>query len=201
MSIDRGRDFQEKIDALDLIINVLREHEKRLDKLAEELEKMLRELQISRTVEAAPDREGRELRIQIVCDDWTDFKNRSKNSDLVVFDVDERGLRFTSISGSSIYHYSEPVIDVKIPLEIEGEYYRIRKSEMRTFLEKLAKKKFKCNVEPSITIKLVSSSENMDLLVFRFYPEVSKLKIWLAKELDVPPENVIYGRISFIKPT
>ena len=199
MSIDRGKDFQEKIDALDLIINVLKEHEKRLDKLAESLEKMLKELHLSRTVGIASERESKDLRVQIVCDDWTDFKNRSRNSDLVIFDVDERNLKFTSISGFSIYHYSEPVIDVKVPLEIEGEYYRIKKSEMRFFLEKLAKKKFKCNVEPSITIKLVSSGENMDLLLFRLYPEVSKLKTWLAKELDVPPENVIYGKISFMK--
>ena len=60
MSIDRGRDFQEKVDALDFIINVLREHEKKLDKLAEELEKTLKELQISRTAEAVSEKEGRD---------------------------------------------------------------------------------------------------------------------------------------------
>ena len=119
----------------------------------------------------------------------------------MVFNVDEKGLEFTSISGSSIYHYSEPVIDVKVPLKIEGEYYRIKRGEMRDFLEKLAKKKFKCNVEPSITVKLVRLDENTDLLVFRFYPEVSNLKTWLAKELDVPSENVIYGKISVVKST
>ena len=130
--MDRGRDSQEKIDALDLIINVLKEHEKRLDKLAEELKETLDKLQISKDISEPTKREEIHPQIRIVCDDWLDFKEKSKNSNLVVFNVDDKYIRFNSISNSSIYHYSEPIVDVKLRLDREGENYRIRRGDIKS---------------------------------------------------------------------
>lgn len=198
--MDRGGDDQsvythEKVDVLDLVINVLKEHERGLHKLAEDLRKMLEELRSPKMLSALERLGENRAQLHIICNDWLDFKEKGKNSDLVVFDVDEKSLKFNSISGNSIYQYSEPMLHVKLRLEGEGEAYKIRREEVKALLEKLARGKFRCGIKPSISIKLVSLGENVDALVFRFHPEINKLKSWLSKELDIPAENVIYGKM------
>ncbi|MEM2875972.1 MAG: hypothetical protein QXL67_03345 [Candidatus Bathyarchaeia archaeon] len=186
---------QEKIDALDFIINVLKEHEKRLDSLAENLTRIVEELKSTRTVDALQKPVETRPKIQVLFNDWLDFKEKSRNSDLIVFDLDERNLRFNSVSGSSIYQYSEFIEEIRLLLDREGENYRVKRGDIKAFLEKLGQKKFKCGVEASTIVKLVSLEENVDALVFKFYPDVNKLRDWLAEELNLPRENIIHGRL------
>jgi hypothetical protein len=84
----------EKIDVIDLIINVLREHEKTLDTLISKLET---------TIDSAPKKEGESVKqvpphnkYSIIVDNWSEFK-RSSKADLAVFNMKDNKLTISAI--------------------------------------------------------------------------------------------------------
>ena len=83
----------EKIDVIDLIINVLREHEKTLDTLISKLEN---------TIDSAPKRDGEGVKqvpphnaYSIMVDNWSEFKERSSKAELAAFNMNNNILRIS----------------------------------------------------------------------------------------------------------
>lgn len=84
----------EKMDALDLVIGVLKEHEKNLDRLAERLEA------VAERLEKAPERPS-EVRFER----WADFRKRCRGAGAVTFETGENGLAVSAVSGGRLYRH------------------------------------------------------------------------------------------------
>jgi len=95
VGVSRG---SERLDALDLAIKALREHEKRLNNLVERLKAVVNK--VKRLKVAEP-------RLLVVwCKHWRDFLERSRGASLVTFEwTEEKGLTLSAISNGKVYKY------------------------------------------------------------------------------------------------
>ncbi|MBS7607088.1 MAG: hypothetical protein QW502_03215 [Candidatus Bathyarchaeia archaeon] len=105
----------EKMNALDFVINVLREHEKNLDALISKLEELLAGLPtaIAETPEA--EEKPEEARktpkaagapVNIVCESWSDFKEACNGAEIITFH--QNGiLSVKALQGNIMYEYRE----------------------------------------------------------------------------------------------
>lgn len=104
------------MDALDFIINVLKEHEKNLNKLAEKLELTIKK------IEGLPKHLETTVGFPVVqCKKWKDFVEKSRGADVVAFEMGERSLTVDSLSRGKIYRYLEnlPVYRVQVKKRLE----------------------------------------------------------------------------------
>ena len=115
--------FQEKIDVLDIIISILRDHEEALSKLADRFDGIYNEMsdfgekiskfdrsqerldgsRVERLVKAV-ERKG--TLVPIECKDWLTFQSASHGALLVTFEATDYGLIFSSVSDLFVFTYS-----------------------------------------------------------------------------------------------
>lgn len=95
----------EKMNALDFVITVLKEHEKTLDFLIEKLESALKSFpgvsEEAKIVTAA------QRSINVQCQEWSEFREACVKAEAVSFRIDG-DLEIEALQGSVIYEYKEP---------------------------------------------------------------------------------------------
>ncbi|MEM2341529.1 MAG: hypothetical protein QXX94_00500 [Candidatus Bathyarchaeia archaeon] len=103
----------EKMNALDFVINVLREHEKNLDALISRLEEILtelstkgeeREIEEKAETKKAPKAIG--VPVNIICESWSDFKDACSGAEVITFHQNN-ALSIKALQGNIIYEYRE----------------------------------------------------------------------------------------------
>ena len=107
------RRFQDKIDVLDLIINVLKDHEKSLSDFIEKMDTFIKEVSVFKEVcgksgisrpRMFTQGDNRNI-ISVECERWSDFKEVSMGARLVAFEARDGGLYITSISDGFIFKH------------------------------------------------------------------------------------------------
>ena len=107
------RRFQDKIDVLDLIISVLKDHEKSLSDFIEKMDTFIKEVSVFKEVcgksgisrpRMFTQRDNRNI-ISVECERWSDFKEVSMGARLVAFEVRDGGLYITSMSNGFIFKH------------------------------------------------------------------------------------------------
>jgi len=121
--------FQEKMDVLDIIISILRDHEEALSTLADRFEGACNDISafrerissldgsqeclkgggVARLAEAAG-RKGPLLTIQ--CKDWSAFRSLSHGALLAAFEASDNDLVFSSVTDLFAFTYSEQFTEV-----------------------------------------------------------------------------------------
>jgi hypothetical protein len=102
----------EKMNALDFVISVLREHESTLDNLIEKLENALKAL--SPELREAPSKPQPKTnivakgRVNILCEDWNEFAQTCTSAEKVSFQINEQ-LRIKALLNNVLYRYEEPI--------------------------------------------------------------------------------------------
>ena len=115
MSFEHG--FDEKIDVIDLIINVLKEHEKKLDELVsrlEELPKIPTQPSSYQEPEKAPVRELSTIGVSAILKKWRDFRERSSKAKLVAFALGNTTFKVSALSRGVVYIYEEEMPQMNI---------------------------------------------------------------------------------------
>lgn len=165
----------EKMNALDFVINVLREHEKNLDLLISKLEEIISELPVAiREISEDKEKPKEEERktpaivceakeekvskapVKIICDDWSDFKEACRRAEIIAFHQNET-LSIKALQGNIIYEYRE-----MIPIRAE-------------------------NMRCGISVR------------FQTILDPLEVKRTIARELNVPENKIIKGEIQFSK--
>lgn len=82
-----------KAEALDLIINTLKEHEKSLDEAIEELKTVIREAK------------GKAVGAVVECESWADFKMRGKGAKAIALQVQNKNVTLIAIVGVTVYRH------------------------------------------------------------------------------------------------
>ena len=83
---------ERKTEVLDLIINVLREHEKSLSEIVEELRDLVKE------VRGIPNN-------LVKCQSWSEFKEKAKNAKIVTYQASRSSLVLVAVVEGQIYTY------------------------------------------------------------------------------------------------
>lgn len=102
-------DDSEKMNTLDFIINVLREHEKKLDSIASKFEGILSGLSALLGRKKVEEHEAKAVRAQVsvVCDNWSDFRSACSGAEIVAFSQDGYTLSIKAVNENILYEYRE----------------------------------------------------------------------------------------------
>jgi len=197
-------DFDEKIDVIDLIINVLKDHEKKLDELVSRLENT----DSVETPRHEPSIRAPELKVvssgkpvaTVVLKRWTDFHNQAKASELVAFDSDEGCFTVSALVGRVIYTYSERIPSMEI--EYSGDEGKSRIDGINISRAELIPAAFKGILDCGLELKMnkydASLPDGGFIHKINYFIDPEIAKQWLAYQLEVDDDRVVQGEL---KPT
>jgi len=210
-------EFQEKMDVLDLIINILKEHEESLEGLADRLEGMINNLhsledKISSLNETLaqflsfntanplilPSQANETKPLTLIdCGEWTEFKERSKKARMVAFQVKDKVFTVSSLSNGVVFKYSENLPEVRFQVGDESKQFAVEKISFNgpDDLSLIFEKRLKCGLEATVRGSTFNLSEGTRLFQLSYHVDLATAKRWLSKELSVPKENIIEGNI------
>jgi len=187
--------FQEKVDVLDLIISVLRDHEETLSRIIEKfddvhygmntfveklnlLDKFLERLgglKVKNVVEVG---ENKGPLAKVKCNDWAAFRAASQGALLVTFEVLDDEVVVSSITDLFVFTYSDGILEF---MSLVGEDTTI------WIREALKGGEFGAASVSSQSEREESAYETV------INPEI--MLRWLSSELGVSKDRIINGRI------
>ncbi len=170
----------DKVEVMDFLINVLKDHEKSLDTLISRAESVLAENEEKLGVNGG----SRESPIKIVLKDWTEFKRRLENVELVCFDMVDQVFIVSVKTKQKVYEYREntpkSLMEETGPRKVQGGSSP-RKDRLKIGLEldyrrneagNADEDEMICNIDPQYTRK------------------------WLSGELGVHQDFIVCGDIE-----
>jgi hypothetical protein len=185
--------FDEKIDVIDLIIHVLKDHEKKLDELISRLE----EINIGETL-SEPSKAplpAQKLATTFEVRKWEDFRTRCEGSNLVAFDTSDTSFKVSAISGDTLYKYMENIPDLVVYYQEFEEKNKIDSIEIsQTELLPIAiKGKLDCGLEfMKRESRFKQPDGNLAHRIF-YYIDTGTAKSWLAYQLGIDENNILQG--------
>ncbi len=192
--------FDEKIDVIDLIINVLKEHEKKLDELVSRLEEAQA---MGAPIRTPKERERREevppssAVVSAALNRWSEFTEKCASAELVAFDADGGHFRVSAVSGGVLYTYEEEIPDMEI---------RYRKTDGKAHIESIDISsvelvpeailgRLECGIKlekNDVEVGLLDG-ESVNKISFSINPEVAKS--WIAYQLGVDEDTIVRGEL------
>ncbi len=185
--------FDEKMDAIDLIINVLREHEKSLDELVSRLEEL-----VSR---AAQEGEGARVErpiIRALVREWKEFKERCTGARIASFEVQDKHLRVSALKGGVLHLYEEAIPDMEIRFKEREKRLLIEEVELggRELVPAALRGRLNCGLEVTVRGEETRMPDGASLYRIVYDVEAERARSWLANQLKMDPKNIIHGRLQ-----
>jgi hypothetical protein len=165
----------DRVEVMDFLINVLKDHEKSLDALISRAEDVMAEKQGLQEAlrNGIPD----SPQIKIVLKDWSEFRRRLKDLDLICFDLVGSVFIVSASAGQKIYEFREA-----IPLNASGYVKMDDKAEAYRL---------------SIGLELHSSgAEKKSERGHAFELEPQYTRSWLSNNLGVHQDFIVCGGIE-----
>ncbi len=200
--------FPEKMDALDLIINALKDHEKRLDEISHQLESVLQGV-VPDTIqtEEAPIRESiqkprvsqtRAVLPRIQCTDWHEFivQFKNQNATLVTYHIDEHTFKVSSMTDNFVLTYAEPLPPRRLQVAENTTRFSFDKEALDSLdlLEVIINRRLKCGLSLSITSQ-IDIENHQQYFVLTFTISSTNVKNFLNEQLRIPKKNIVAGNI------
>lgn len=188
--------FQEKIDVLDLLITILKDHEETLSNLADKFDAIYNEissfgekmpvldralerldgLEVKSVVRAA----GLKGTLAVVkCKDWLTFQAASQGALLVAFEVAKDRCLFYSVSDLFVFTFSENILEIRMLMDKEVKKWLKRQSKVQGL--------------KSWSMKGFSTGNGRQICEILISPKM--VRQWLSLELKIPEEKIIEGRV------
>jgi hypothetical protein len=195
-------DFDEKIDVIDLIINVLKDHEKKMDELVSRLE---RAESIDTAILKPLDEGFKEERLHtgkpvasLVLKKWTEFREQARSSEFVAYDSHKGCFKVSALSRRAVLTYTEriPFMEIKYTSS-EGKAHidslDINSAEL---LPIALKCKLNCGLELKKNTYEISMPDGGFVQHVSFYIDPDVAKQWLAYQLEVDVNQVVEGTLK-----
>jgi len=167
---------------MDFLINVLKDHEKSLDALISRAENVLAENEEKLGVNGG----SHDSPIKIVLKDWTEFKRRLENVELICFDLVDQVFIVSVKTRQKVYEYRERmpdhILEITIPEKADGDS-STRKDRLKIGLELICKKDADGNPD-----------ENEHKMFCDIDPQYTRK--WLSDELGVHQDFIVCGDIE-----
>lgn len=188
--------FEEKIDVIDLIINVLKDHEKTLDELVSKLEETLAGA-VSLPA-AAVRTEVRRPRVSVVVRRWAEFRERCTEADIVAFDIEDKQFRVSAVKGGVLFSYQEEMPDMEIRFREKEEKAVIEGIDISSpgLVPTVLRGQLRCGLEVSVKgteLKLPNGGAVYKVI---YDIEADTATAWLAGQLQVEKRKVLQGKIQ-----
>ena len=204
MESDSG--YREKMDALDLIMNALKDHEKRLDEISYRLEQAFEEVKRGEPREVEGAREIQRIETpprmkapQVLFSKWSEFKGTCKDGTMVAFEVDENRFHVSVLVDRGVFTYEETLPNTTFKVVEEPSSFSIDKDTLNHIdaLDFLIEGKLKCGLTLAITSARTLLKENEYLFELRYGFKPDEVKAFLSRELGVTKNKVVEGKITY----
>lgn len=164
----------DKVEVVDFLINVLKEHEKSLDVLISRAEDVMAESEENpKSTKSGPHESPRH---KIILKEWSDFRKRLMDVDLVCFDLINSVFVVSASMGLKIYEYKEA-----LPSDID------------TNRGKGTPQTYRLSIGLDVFVKNVNEEE---LGGSRYEVEHHYTRGWLSRELNIPQDYIVCGELE-----
>ena len=188
--------FDDKVDVIDLIINVLREHEKTLDALIAQLERVLAGAAPLPAAEGPT--EARRPTVSVLLRGWGEFRERCAGASLTAFDVEDKQFKVSAVKDGVLYSYQERMPDMDIRLREKEEKTTIEGIDLLSagLVPTVLRGKLECGLEVSVRGAEVKMPNGVIVYKVIYDIDPDGAKGWLADQLRVEKKDILQGKIQ-----
>jgi len=187
--------YDEKVDVIDFIISVLKEHEKNLDEQVSRLEEI-----VSLEKPSPPPQELPKAilpNVKVALNKWTEFKERITKLKMLAFTMTDDSFRVSALKDDALFIYQEKIPEVSLT-ESEGGATPTMVSNLIDLFKNpsVIGGKLQCGLPVEhrmVELKLPSGSVVQKLV---FMIENDAVKSWLSEELGVAKTSIMSGTIE-----
>jgi hypothetical protein len=178
----------DKVEVMDFLINVLKDHEKSLDTLITRAEGVMEEKNAPRNLVQNPPS------LKIKLKDWEEFCDRAVDAELICFDLVDTTFFCNAITENKVYRYSEEVPEITLELTEDENNVVLSGINMGKNVDSLSL----LNGQLSIGLELRSQKIRNSGEKHRILYELDDLytKNWLSRELGIHRDFVVRGNIE-----
>jgi len=193
--------FNEKIDAFDLIINALKEHEKKLDAISNDLENLFKRHSTEKKKDVNDEKTMEKKHITreplIICKEWSDFKESCIDATKVAFEIDDDSFKIDAISNEGLFRYLEELPPKRLKIVEELSQFSIDKKEIRSInlFQFLVNRRLKCGLIVSLKNTKITPIGKQFLLELEYNLETEMVKEFLSNELGLSKRGIVQGKI------
>ena len=189
MSLDRD----DRVDMLDLLINLLKEHEKKMDELAYRLETTLDE----RTPPTEPPRRTPEEISGVVArvSNWREFKRQCTGTHSVAVEIDERTFKVTALTRNILFAYEEGIPVLEVIQRNEGRETTYAVTDVSLTLKSLMGN-LDCGLEMDRRVIDSALPDGGAAQRVVYYVDPGMARSWLADQLELEESSIILGTLS-----
>jgi len=180
----------DKVEVMDFLINVLKEHEKSLDSLISRAESVLAENE----EKLGSDGGSHDSPIKVVLRDWSEFKRRLENVELVCFDLVDQVFIVSAKTRQKVYEYQERVPELTMEMKSHNNVLITSSERMQDDLS-LPKNRLTIGLELSYKKEAVGKpEENRHRVIYEIDPQYTRK--WLSDELGIHQDYIVCGDIE-----
>ena len=187
----------DKVEVVDFIINILKDHEQSLDTLVDRVEEALSTVKTTNvsTKISLPQKYASKIQLY----QWEDFKKKCRCADYVGFNLTDSMFHVTAKKNENLFEYIETVPDLLFKTQPDAEDVIISGIDMNNLSQSYPLFNGRLQSGLELNTKQVSvagtSEENLKKIVFNI--DAEKTRVWLSKELDTALTNILFGEIKF----
>lgn len=186
----------ERIDVIDFIINVLREHEKSLDAQVAKLENIINADGIS--LSSQGEAKGRRLRVKVTIDRWPEFCEKSIEPQILTFNISDDKLEVSALKDDVVYVYREKIPKLSMEMAKEEGRVLIRDGDLGDLITALSliAGELKCGLSvkhKKVDLKL-PDGDVVQKIIFEIDGKIAKS--WISKELGIEETSIVFGSIE-----
>lgn len=189
MSLDRD----DRVDMLDLLINLLKEHERKMDELAYRLETTLDE----RTTPTEPPRRapGRISGVIARVSNWREFKRQCTGALSAAVEIDERTFKVTALTRNILFAYEEGIPVLEVIQRNEGRETTYAVTDVSLTLKSLMGT-LDCGLELNRRVIDSALPDGGAAQRVVYYVDPGTARSWLADQLELEESSIILGTLS-----
>ena len=177
----------DKVEVMDFLINVLKDHEKNLDVLISRAENLLDENQSQKLMQTPPS-------LKISLKDWDVFRDRALDSELVCFDLIDSTFYCSAITENKIYRYTEQTPEVILELKETQDNLVLSGIKMDNLEDQFALLNGQLSIGMELKANKVKNLGGKHVVQYEL--DVLYTKNWLSRELGIHRDFIVQGDID-----
>jgi len=186
----------ERVDVIDFIINILKEHEKSLDAQIAKLEDIMNSDRAA--LSSQGEAKGRSPRVKVTINKWPEFREKSTEPRILAFSTSDDKLEVSALKDDVIYVYREKIPELSMVVEKGEGRVVVREGDLGDILDALSliRGELKCGLSAKhrkMDLKLPDGNV-VQKVIFEVDGEIAKS--WLSKQLGIEEKSIILGSIE-----
>jgi hypothetical protein len=180
----------DKVEVMDFLINVLKDHEKSLDTLISRAEGLLEENQgPSQIINNTPN-------LKISLRNWDDFREHALEAELICFDIKDSFFYCNAITETRIYQYTEKTPDVTVELMENENNLILSGIKIGDIEDKTSLLNGQLSIGLELNARKFSHSRINSQHKIQYDLDFQYTKNWLSQELRIHKDFIIQGNLD-----